>query len=255
MRTFTWLGITDDVRRREKALQVPDGLGTSWSIDFVVALPESRDHNGTTFTNIMTATDRFTKRKHFVLMRTITTVDAAYAMLHVIKLHGLPQEMSNGQDENTNQQMEQYLRAFVNLSQDDWVNWLPLAEFALNNRDTEPTGVSPFFADCGRNMRKRKATATIESLAFRPGDIVWLSTRNLTNRLRPAKKLDNKRIGPFKIAEAIPSQLHCPRAYKLLLPSSFKLSTNTFHVSLLTPVAQDALPGQTQTLLPPVVVD
>jgi hypothetical protein len=49
--------------------------------------------------------------------------------------------------------MEQYLRAFVNLSQDDWVNWLPLAEFALNNRDTEPTGVSPFFADCGRNMR------------------------------------------------------------------------------------------------------
>jgi hypothetical protein len=112
MRTFTWLGITDDVRRfvrnchtccrsktprfthsREKALQVPDGLGTSWSIDFVVALPESRDHNGTTFTNIMTATDRFTKRKHFVLMRTITTVDAAYAMLHVIKLHGLPQEM------------------------------------------------------------------------------------------------------------------------------------------------------------------
>ncbi|THX00036.1 hypothetical protein D6D13_09817 [Aureobasidium pullulans] len=41
----------------------------------------------------MTATDRFTKRKHFILTRTITMVDAAYAMLHIIKPHGLPKEM------------------------------------------------------------------------------------------------------------------------------------------------------------------
>ncbi|THX95021.1 hypothetical protein D6D03_09408 [Aureobasidium pullulans] len=41
----------------------------------------------------MTATDRFTKRKHFILTRTIATVDAAYAMLHIIKSHGLPKEM------------------------------------------------------------------------------------------------------------------------------------------------------------------
>lgn len=72
---------------------VPDGPRTSWSSDFDVAVPESRDHNGTTFTNIMTAADRFTKRKHFILTRTITTVDAAYAMLHIIRSHGLPKEM------------------------------------------------------------------------------------------------------------------------------------------------------------------
>ncbi|TIA47146.1 hypothetical protein D6C77_10332 [Aureobasidium pullulans] len=146
-RNYIWLGMTEEIRRyvknchtcsrtkvprfthgREKALAVAAGPGRSWSIDFVVALLESADHNGTSFTNIMTATDRFTKRKHFVLMRTITTIDTAYAMLHIIKLYGVLEEMSmssawhpqlNGQDENTNQQMEQYLRAFVNLAQDD----------------------------------------------------------------------------------------------------------------------------------------
>lgn len=30
---------------------------------------------------------------------------------------------------------------------------MPLAEFILNNRDTEPTSISPFFADYRRNIR------------------------------------------------------------------------------------------------------
>lgn len=41
----------------------------------------------------MTATDKFTKRKHLIPTRTITTVDAAYTMLHIIKLHDLLKEM------------------------------------------------------------------------------------------------------------------------------------------------------------------
>ncbi|KEQ79562.1 hypothetical protein M438DRAFT_283524, partial [Aureobasidium pullulans EXF-150] len=67
-----------------------------------------------------------------------------------------------------------------------------------------------------------------------------LSTRNLKNCLRLAKKLDNKRISPYKIIEAILA--FYPYVYKLLLPLSFKLSTNTFYVSLLTPIANDPLP-------------
>ena len=41
--------------------------------------------------------------------------------------------------------MEQYLRAHVTYLQDDWSDWLPLAEFAANNQTSETTGVSPFF--------------------------------------------------------------------------------------------------------------
>ena len=41
---------------------------------------------------------------------------------------------TNGQTENANSFMEQYLRTYTNFIQDDWVDWLPLAEFTCNNQ-------------------------------------------------------------------------------------------------------------------------
>jgi hypothetical protein len=41
----------------------------------------------------------------------------------------------------------------MNYHQDDWVDWLPLAEFAANNVASETTGVSPFFTNYGFNPR------------------------------------------------------------------------------------------------------
>lgn len=52
---------------------------------------------------------------------------------------------TGGQTERLNQEIEKYLRLFVNFRQDDWVDWLPLAEFALNDRVNISTGFSPFF--------------------------------------------------------------------------------------------------------------
>ncbi|KAM4063560.1 hypothetical protein HRG_011332 [Hirsutella rhossiliensis] len=49
--------------------------------------------------------------------------------------------------------MNKYLRGFVSFTQDDWVDWLPLAEFATNNQVNETTGISPFFANYGFNPR------------------------------------------------------------------------------------------------------
>ena len=43
-----------------------------------------------------------------------------------------------------NQEIEQYLRAFCSFRQDDWVHYLPIAEFALNSRVSSATGKSPF---------------------------------------------------------------------------------------------------------------
>jgi hypothetical protein len=49
--------------------------------------------------------------------------------------------------------MEQYRRAHVNYLQDDWVEWLPLAELAVNNQASETTGPSPVPANKGINLR------------------------------------------------------------------------------------------------------
>jgi len=56
----------------------------------------------------------------------------------------LPQ--MDGQTERMNASMEQFLRVFVNHQQDDWVQWLPQAEFAANNGISETTKCTPFFA-------------------------------------------------------------------------------------------------------------
>jgi hypothetical protein len=51
--------------------------------------------------------------------------------------------------------IEQYLRAHVNYLQDNWADWLPLAEFATNNQASETTGTSPFFANKGFDPRSK----------------------------------------------------------------------------------------------------
>jgi hypothetical protein len=49
--------------------------------------------------------------------------------------------------------MEQYLRAHVNYLQDNWSEWLPLAEFVTNNQALETIGLSPWFANKGFDPR------------------------------------------------------------------------------------------------------
>jgi hypothetical protein len=51
--------------------------------------------------------------------------------------------------------MEQYLRAFVAYTQDDWEDWLPMAEFAANNTLNESIDTSPFLANYGQHPRMR----------------------------------------------------------------------------------------------------
>lgn len=60
---------------------------------------------------------------------------------------------TDGQTERMNARVEQYLRAYVNYLQNDWVRYLPSAEFTLNNHDSKVTGVSPFLAVYGLHPR------------------------------------------------------------------------------------------------------
>jgi transposase InsO family protein len=116
---------------------------------------------------------------------TVTTLGSARLYLqHVWKLHGLPRLMvsdrgpqfvtefmrelyhllgikvsastayhpqSDGQTECVNQELEQYIRVFVNEHQDDWDTLLPLAEFVYNNHTHSTTQHTPFFVNLGRH--------------------------------------------------------------------------------------------------------
>src|SRR5258708_34872400 len=55
------------------------------------------------------------------------------------------------QAEQVNQEIKAYLRVFVSHCQDDWADWLPLAEFAYNNHVHSTTHCTPFELDSGQH--------------------------------------------------------------------------------------------------------
>jgi RNase H-like domain found in reverse transcriptase/Reverse transcriptase (RNA-dependent DNA polymerase)/Integrase zinc binding domain/Chromo (CHRromatin Organisation MOdifier) domain len=190
---------------------------------------------------------------------------------------------TDGQTERINQEIEEYLRLFVNHKQTDWAEWLALAEFCYNDREHTSTKQTPFFSNLGLHPRKggepRRELKTeaadtfakrmqktreearsalgkaAEEMAryynrgrseppeYKPGDKVYLDGTNLTTD-RPAKKLDDRRYGPFEILEKVGA-----RAYKLKLPSTWKIHPvfNTVKLRLYHPPETSVQ----QTLPPP----
>ena len=59
----------------------------------------------------------------------------------------------DGQTERVNQELEQFLRLFINQRQDDWDDLLPHAEFQYNNHVHSATQNVPFLLDTGRIPR------------------------------------------------------------------------------------------------------
>ena len=68
---------------------------------------------------------------------------------------------TDGQTERVNQELEQYLRIFIDHRQEQWPNWLGTAEFIYNNKIYSSTKTSPFKANyrqdprMGFEMRKK----------------------------------------------------------------------------------------------------
>lgn len=194
-----------------------------------------------------------------------------------VKLSTAHHPETDGQTERENQELERYLRSYVNYLQDDWVQWLPLAEFASSNTRSESIGMSSFYANKGVNPRislntfrptsvqqakdiatemdeildficsqltvshDRQARAAnlhrIPAPAYKPGDQVWLNTKNIRTK-RPCKKRDDKWIRPYTIKKLVGK---C--ACELDLPITLRIHP-TFHVSLLRSAATNPLPGQ-----------
>jgi len=57
------------------------------------------------------------------------------------------------QTERVNQELEQYLRMFIDHRQEQWPEWLGTAEFAYNNKAHSSTKTSLFKANYGQDPR------------------------------------------------------------------------------------------------------
>ena len=55
--------------------------------------------------------------------------------------------------ERINQKLEQYLRVFIDHRQEQWPDWLGMAEFAYNNKIHITTKISPFKVNYGQDPR------------------------------------------------------------------------------------------------------
>ena len=55
---------------------------------------------------------------------------------------------TDGQTECLNRTLEEMLRAYVGYKQDNWDDYLPIAEFAYNNAKQTSTGLTLFELNC-----------------------------------------------------------------------------------------------------------
>ena len=300
--------------------KTPDYHWQVVSTDFITGIPPSQGYD-----SIWVVVDRLSKQAHFV--PTHSTINAmGLARLfreHVWKLHGLPEEVisdrvpqfvakstkelnqllginsslssayhpqSDGQTERINQVLKQYLHIFSNQWQDDWAEWLSVAEFAHNNHINSTTKKAPFeviYGGLSRLGTESPATTSklveVENIREVMKDIVEETRSALKlasddmarfyNRLvkdapelevggkvwldarniktkKPSKKLDCKWYGPFTINKKISQN-----AYKLQLPQSFKSVHPVFHISLLRPFEVDTIPERPYPTLPDPAID
>jgi len=302
-----------------KQLPIPEKPWNSILMDFIEQLPSS-----TGFTAILVVVDRLSKQAIFIPTHdTITSLELAKLfLLHVFSKHGVPAHITsdrstefvshffqslgkalnmclhftssyhpegNGQTEQSNQTLEQYLRIYCNYQQDNWADLLPLAEFAYNNAPSATTRVSLFFANKGYHpnisvypehdmtsaracdyavdleslhqyLREEMANAQLryQGLAdakrtpapdFKVGNQVYIKAKYFRST-RPSKKLSEKNLGPYAIIAQVGSL-----SFMLCLPDSMRAVHPIFHVCQLEPAILNTIPDQIQPPLPPVEVD
>ena len=168
-------------------IDLPEAPWKTIMIDFVVKLPKSTDPaTKVVYDSILVVVDKLTKYTHLVLWKESGTANklASVLLKELVSHRGLPKTIISDQDklftskfwntwtrqlgidtrmstayhpqtdrqtEWTNQTIEQYLQHYINHQQDNWVELLPIAQFAYNNQQHSVTGTTLFFANYGRN--------------------------------------------------------------------------------------------------------
>jgi len=196
----------------------------------------------------------------------------------------------DGQTERVNQELEQYLRVFIDHRQEQWPDWLGTAEFVYNNKVHAATKISPFKVNYGQDPRmgfegrrkgkykaaekfiekmkkiQEEAKAVLgkaqeemrkfvdrkqgKSKEYRVGDLVLLSTKDLKWQMK-GRQLE-------KLTECFVGPYKIKRiissnAIELELPKSIKIHSvvNVSKVRLYKPQVE----GQKKTLPKPVIIE
>ena len=242
-------------------------------VDFITKLPVVAGKD-----TILVVCDRLSKITHFVATTEGTLAERLARLFrdNIQKLHSLPENIVSDrgpqfiaeltkelnkmleiemrlstafhpqmdkQMEQMNQELEQYLRFFVDHRQKNWPEWLALAEFVVNNKVHTATKVSSFMANYKRELRiegdirkkgkvekvmefvermkkvyeeagaalkkaqedmKRQADrGRKETKGWKKRDKVLLSTKDLVFKERLARKLVDQYVSPYTIEEVV----------------------------------------------------
>ncbi|KAL5512271.1 hypothetical protein ACEPAG_3556 [Sanghuangporus baumii] len=317
-RSYWWPNMYVDVRnyvrgcdhcQRTKALrvtrakvlhpnEVPEAPWQIVTVDLIGELPESNGFNA-----ICVVVDRFSKQIHAIPTTTKLTAEGMARIYrdHVFRLHGLPKKIIHDRGVQFDakmmkelykllhiEELEQYLRLYVNHRQSDWADWLALAEFAHNNREHSATKLSPFFVNSGvhpvgfTGIRTSSSNMSAEEFAkhvkgihelaqanlvkanedmkrfydrhagklmeYETGSKVFLDGRNIKT-IRPTKKMDDKWFGPFEIIGKVGAS-----AYRLKLPRTWRQVHPVFNEVLLKPAVEPSFESQKKPPPPPPVL-
>ena len=192
---------------------------------------------------------------------------------------------TDGETEQVNQELKQYLHIFCNFQADNWADLLPFMKFAHNAQAHSATGKSPFEVWYGyrpkfnppakftmtiptikewlqtMNQVQSGVTAALEvasdiikytrpstpSHMFQTGDLVWPKGTNI-HTTHPKAKLAPQQHSPFKVASTSPTNS------KLVLPKTWHVHL-VFHNSLLSPYKKMTAHGPNYTRPSPEIVD
>jgi len=307
---------THPIKAPTQAIEAP---AKPWSLvmsDFVTDLPKM---NG--FNTINMVVDKFSKAIVIMPCRKDITAEETTTLFlnHIWKHYGLPDRIildrgpqfasqvtkeiwktlgiersmstayhpqTDGETEQVNQEIEQYLRSMAMHSPKGWLDMLPFAEFTHNNRQHSVTHKAPFEVLMGYqphftlNPISTKAPTAEEHLSkldqiqkeveasqkvanqviqeswhkyrtkpptFAKGDQVWLDGKNLC-LMYPKLSLMPKCYGPFKVDKVLR-----PVTFRLKLPTRWKIH-DIFHIGLLMPYKETEAHGPNFTRPPPDLV-
>jgi len=165
-------------------LEIPEGPWQDISIDMIGPLPRSNEMDA-----ILVIVDRFTK---MIRLKATTTNLSSEGVAKIYrdeiwKIYGIPKTIlsnrgpqfaskfmenltrvlgtkrklstayhpqTDGQTERINQEIETFLRHYVNYQQDNWTEWLATAEFSYNDKKHMTIGKTLFKLNFGRHPWK-----------------------------------------------------------------------------------------------------